>query len=206
MARYFHVHPENPQPRAVAQVADILRDGGVIAYPTDSGFALGCRMGNREAVLRIRQIRGLDDKHDLTLVVGKFAQLGAWVVMNNSVFRAIKAVTPGPFTFVLRATREVPKAMVHPRKRTIGVRVPDHITALELLSALGEPIISTSLILPGETEPMTDGWAVKEELDAVIDGVLDSGDVVDRPTTVIDFTGDEPEVLRLGAGDPDRVL
>lgn len=206
MARYFHVHPENPQPRAVAQVADILRDGGVIAYPTDSGFALGCRMGNREAVLRIRQIRGLDDKHDLTLVVGKFAQLGAWVVMNNSVFRAIKAVTPGPFTFVLRATREVPKAMVHPRKRTIGVRVPDHITALELLSALGEPIISTSLILPGETEPMTDGWAVKEELDAVIDGVLDSGDAGDRPTTVIDFTGDEPEVLRLGAGDPDRVL
>lgn len=206
MARYFHVHPENPQPRAVAQVADILRDGGVIAYPTDSGFALGCRMGNREAVLRIRQIRGLDDKHDLTLVVGKFAQLGAWVEMNNSVFRAIKAATPGPFTFVLRATREVPKAMVHPRKRTIGVRVPDHITALELLSALGEPIISTSLILPGETEPMTDGWAVKEELDAVIDGVLDSGDAGDRPTTVIDFTGDEPEVLRLGAGDPDRVL
>lgn len=202
MARYFDVNPDNPQPRALDQIVAILRAGGVIAYPTDSGFALGSLVGNRSGADRIRAIRDLDERHHMTVVVSEFGQLGRYVQMDNRVFRAIKAATPGPYTFILEATREVPRVMQHPRKRTIGVRVPDHVTTLALLDRLGEPLISSTLIAPGETEPMNDGWQINEELGHLLDGVLDSGDVPRDPTTVIDLTGDEPVIVRRGGGNP----
>ncbi|MEL4359365.1 MULTISPECIES: L-threonylcarbamoyladenylate synthase [unclassified Luteococcus] len=203
MARYLDVHPANPQPRALVQAAAVIRDGGLVAYPTDSGFALGCQMGNRDALERIRRLRKLDDKHHFTLVVSEFGQLGEWVEMDNWEFRAIKAATPGPYTFILRATRELPKAMLHPKKRTVGVRIPDHVTARALLAELGEPLTSSSLILPDTDEPLTDGWSIADELAHDVDLVLDSGDVGTGPTTVVDFTGDEVLVVREGAGDPE---
>ena len=202
MARYLDVHPANPQPRSLAQAAQVIRDGGLVAYPTDSGFALGCRMGDKDALERIRRLRRLDDHHHFTLVVSDFAQLGQWVEMDNWEFRAIKSATPGPYTFILKATRELPKAMLHPKKKTVGVRIPDHVTARALLAELGEPITSSSLILPDQTEPMVNGWTIADELGHEIDLVLDSGDVGVGPTTVVDFTGAEPEVVRVGSGDP----
>jgi len=203
VARYFDVHPDNPQPRALAQVAEVIRDGGLVAYPTDSGYALGCALGNRAGLERIRALRHLDHHHHFTLVVSDFAQLGQYVQMDNRVFRAVKAATPGPYTFILKATREAPKLMLHPKKRTVGVRVPEHVTALALLAELGAPLLSSSLILPGDDRPLTDGWTVKEELDHVVDAVLDSGDCGAGPTTVVDLTGEEPVIERLGAGDPE---
>ncbi len=200
MARYYPVHPVNPQPRSLDQVVTILRDGGLIAYPTDSGFALGTLFGNKEGIDRMRRIRALDDRHHLSVVVSEFAQLGRYVDMDNREFRAIKASTPGPFTFILRATREVPRGMQHPSKKTVGVRVPDHVTALALLEVLGEPIVSSTLILPGEKEPLNDGWQIKERLDNDLDAVLDSGDAGAEPTTVVDLTAEEPVVLRIGGG------
>jgi tRNA threonylcarbamoyl adenosine modification protein (Sua5/YciO/YrdC/YwlC family) len=202
MARYFDVHPDNPQPRALAQVADIVRGGGLVAYPTDSGYALGCRLGNREGLERIRALRHLSDKHHFTLVCSEFAQLGQYVQMDNDVFRAVKAATPGAYTFILTATREAPKVMLHPKKRTVGVRVPAHTTALALLNTLGEPLMSSTLILPGHEEPMTDGWTVNDELGAQLDAVLDSGDCGLEPTTIVDLSDDGVEILRHGAGDP----
>lgn len=202
MAQYYDVHPENPQPRSINQVARILTDGGLVAYPTDSGYALGCVLGNAEGIARIKKIRQLDDKHHFTLVVDEFAKLGAYVDMDNWVFRSIKSVTPGSYTFILPATKEVPKMMQHPKKRSVGVRIPKHRTVQALLEALGAPMLSSTLLLPGEVESPTDGWAIKEMLDNDVDAVLDSGDVGSDPTTVIDMTGAEPVVLRVGAGDP----
>lgn len=201
MARYLDVHPANPQPRALAQAVAVIRDGGLVAYPTDSGFALGCAMGNRDALDRIRRLRQLDDRHHFTLVVSDFAQLGQWVEMDNWQFRAIKAATPGPYTFILKATKELPKAMLHPKKKTVGVRIPDHVTARALLAELGEPLTSSSLILPGQDEPLTDGWTIADDLGHEVDLVLDSGDVGTGPTTVVDFTADDVVVVRHGAGD-----
>lgn len=202
MAKYFDVHPANPQQRALNQVRDILLDGGLIAYPTDSAFALGTTLGNRDGLERIKRLRQLDDHHHFTLVVDEFAHLGEYVQMDNWVFRAVKAATPGQYTFILPATKEIPRAMAHPRKRTVGVRIPDHVTARALLRTLGQPIVSSTLILPGEEEPMSDGWTIKDTLDNELDAVLDSGDAGIDPTTVVDLSGDEPEVLRVGAGDP----
>ncbi|HEU5475873.1 MAG TPA: L-threonylcarbamoyladenylate synthase [Actinophytocola sp.] len=204
MAMYLEVHPENPQPRAISQAAEIVRDGGVIAYPTDSCYALGCRLGNRAGLDRIRTIRALGADHHFTLVCDDFAQLGQLVYLNNTVFRAIKAATPGSYTFIVRATDEVPRRLQHPRKRTVGVRIPDHIVARALLAELGEPMVSSSLQLPGQTVPLTQGWEIKEQLDNVIDVVLDSGQGGTEPTTVIDFSRDQPEIVRKGAGDPSR--
>lgn len=203
MARYYDVHPENPQPRSLAQVADILRDGGLVVYPTDSSFALGCLLGNTKGIERIKAIRKLDDKHNFTLVVDEFAKLGQYVEMDNWIFRAVKAATPGPYTFILKATREVPKAMQHPKKRTVGVRIPSHTTALALLAELDEPLLSSTLILPDIDEQPTEGWEIKELLEHQVEAVLDSGDVGIAPTTVVDLTGEEPEIARLGAGDPE---
>lgn len=202
MAKYFDVHPDNPQPRSLAQVARILEDGGLVAYPTDSCYALGCLLGNADGLERIRRIRRLGDRHHFTLVVDQFAKLGPYVDMSNSSFRAIKAATPGPYTFILHATREVPKMMQHPKKRSVGVRIPAHRTTLALLDVLGAPLMSSTLLLPGHEQPPVDGWAVKELLEHEVDAVLDSGDCGTEPTTVVDFTGDGPEVLRRGAGDP----
>lgn len=202
MARYYDVHPDNPQPRTIAQVGQILRDGGLVAYPTDSAFALGAVLGNAEGIERIKRIRDLDDKHHFTLVVDEFAKLGQYVEMDNWIFRAVKAATPGPYTFILRATREVPKMMQHPKKRTVGVRIPDHTTTLALLGELDGPMLSSTLLLPGVDEPLVDGWEIKEQLDNQVDAVLDSGDAGTEPTTVVDLTGEGPRIARVGAGDP----
>ncbi len=201
MARYLDVHPVDPQPRSVAQTVEVLREGGLVAYPTDSGYALGAMMGNQGAKERIRDIRRLDDKHHYTLVCRDFAQLGQLVHVDNHVFRSVKAATPGPYTFILPATHEVPRRLLHAKKRTVGVRIPEHPVVRALLAELGEPLLSSTLILPGETDPMTDGWQVKEALDHVVDVVIDSGECGDEPTTVVDFTTDPAgEVARQGAG------
>lgn len=204
MAKYFDVHPDNPQPRTIGQVVDLIRGGGLIAYPTDSCFALGCQLGNKEGIDRIRDIRHLGSGHHFTLVCKDFAQLGQFVQINNALFRSIKASTPGSYTFILPATKEVPRRLLHPKKKTVGVRIPDHAVAQALLSELGEPLLSSTLLLPDETEPMTQGWEIKERLDHVVDAVIDSGECGTVPTTVIDFSQDEPEIVRVGAGDPSR--
>lgn len=202
MARYFDVHPANPQRRSLNQVADIVRGGGLIAYPTDSGFAFGCRMGNAEGLERIRQIRDLDRHHHFTLVCSSFHQLGQYVEMSNQTFRLVKAHIPGPYTFILKATRQAPKAMLHDKKRTVGVRIPDHVTADALLDILGEPLMSSTLMMPGHTDAATDGWTIAEEYAHQLDAVLDSGDVGLGPTTIVDLSADEVAILRVGAGDP----
>src|ERR1700751_3577840 len=171
MARYYDIHPANPQRRTIVQIADIVRAGGVIAYPTDSCYALGCQLGNRDGMARIRSIRGLDDRHHLTLVCQDFAQLGQFIHVANPVFRAIKAATPGSYTFILPATKEVPRILQHPRKKTVGVRIPDHVVVRALLAEWGEPLVSTTLLMPGREEPMTDGWEIAEQLEHAVDAV-----------------------------------
>ncbi|WP_029290352.1 L-threonylcarbamoyladenylate synthase [Cellulomonas sp. HZM] len=203
MARYLEVHPHDPQPRAIAQAVAILRDGGVIAYPTDSCYALGA-LADGAGAEKIRRIRHLDDTHHLTLVCADFAQLGHLVHLDNSAFRAIKAATPGPYTFILPATPEVPRRLAHPKKRSVGVRIPEHPVAHALVAALGEPLLSSTLLLPGSEWPMTEGWQIKEELDHQLDAVLDAGDCGTTPTTVVDWTSGAPEVVRVGSGDPSR--
>jgi tRNA threonylcarbamoyl adenosine modification protein (Sua5/YciO/YrdC/YwlC family) len=204
MAKYFDVHPTNPQARAIGQVIDIVRNDGLIAYPTDSCFALGAQLGNKDGIDRIKAIRHLDDRHHFTLVCKDFAQLGQLVLLNNAVFRAIKAATPGSYTFILRASNEVPRRLLHPKKRTVGVRIPDHAVTQALLAELGEPLLSSTLLLPDEEEPLTQGWEIKDRLDHVVDAVIDSGDCGVEPTTVVDFSSDEPVIVRRGAGDPSR--
>ena len=204
MARYFDVHPENPQPRSIGQVVELLRKDALIAYPTDSCYALGARIDNHAGVDRIRAIRHLDDRHHFTLVCSDFAQLGQLVHLDNSAFRAIKAATPGPYTFILLATPEVPKRLAHAKKRSVGVRIPNHPVAQAILRELGEPLLSSTLLMPGAEWPMVEGWQIKEELDLVLDAVVDAGDCGTEPTTVVDWTEGAPEVVRVGAGDPDR--
>jgi tRNA threonylcarbamoyl adenosine modification protein (Sua5/YciO/YrdC/YwlC family) len=204
VARFLDVHPDNPQPRLLGQIADALRDDQLIAYPTDSGYALGCQLGNRDGRDRILRIRGLDDRHHFTLMCKDFAQLGHFVQINNAAFRAIKAATPGPYTFILPATQEVPRRLLHPKKRTVGVRIPDHPFVLALLETLGEPLLTSTLILPGETEPRSLGWEIKEELDHQVDVVVEAGETLAEPTTVVDWSEGYPEVVRVGAGDPTR--
>ena len=204
MARYYDVHPVDPQPRAISQVVDLLRNDGLIAYPTDSCYALGIQLGNRDGLERIKRLRRLDDKHHFTLVCRDFAQLGQLVQLNNAAFRAVKSATPGPYTFILPATSEVPRRLMHPKKRTVGVRIPDHPVVRALLEELGEPLLSSTLLMPGSDEPMTDGWQIKDELDQWLDAVIDSGECGSEPTTVVDFSEGSPELRRLGAGDPAR--
>jgi tRNA threonylcarbamoyl adenosine modification protein (Sua5/YciO/YrdC/YwlC family) len=204
VARYVDVHPDNPQPRVIAQVAEAIREDALIAYPTDSGYALGCRLGSREGRDRILAIRELDDKHHLTMMCSDFSQLGQFVQISNNAFRAIRAATPGPYTFILPATTEVPRRLMHPKKRTVGVRIPDHAVCRALVDELGEPMQTSSLILPGETEPRALGWEIKEELDNAVDLIVESGEVLAQPTTVIDWSEGYPDVVRRGAGDPAR--
>ncbi|MEV6508706.1 L-threonylcarbamoyladenylate synthase [Streptomyces sp. NPDC051642] len=204
MAKYFDVHPDNPQPRTISQVADSVRSGALIAYPTDSCYALGCQLGNRDGMERIKTIRHLNDRHHFTLVCQNFAQLGQFVHIDNDVFRAIKASTPGSYTFILPATKEVPRQLLNTKKKTVGVRIPDHVVTQALLAELGEPLLSSTLLLPDEEEPMTQGWEIKDRLDHVVDAVVDSGDCGTEPTTVIDFSNGEAEIVRKGAGDVSR--
>ena len=200
MAQLFTIHPDNPQPRLIRQAAEIVRGGGVIVYPTDSCYALGCHIGDKAAMERIRAIRGVDEKHHLTLVCRDLAEIGQYAKVNNSQFRLLKAATPGSYTFILQATREVPKRLLHPSRRTIGLRVPDHNVAHALLAELNEPLLSSTLILPGDDTPLNDGKEIRERLGHAIDAVVDAGSCGIVPTTVIDLTGDVPVISRVGKG------
>ena len=190
-AKYLDIHPENPQPRLVAQAVAALEEGGLIAYPTDSCYALGCRLGDADGLERIRRIRQVGKDHHFTLVCADFAQLGQYVLVSNPTFRLVKSATPGPYTFILPATREVPRKMAHPKKHTVGVRIPDHRVAHALVEALGEPILSSTLLLPGQEDPPSEGWVVQDLLGEQLDVIIDSGEVGIEPTTVVDLTGSE---------------
>lgn len=201
MATFLDIHAVDPQPRLVNRVVETLRDGGLVAYPTDACYALGAQLGNQGARDRIINIRRLDDRHHFTLVCANFAQLGQFVQLDNAVFRAVKAATPGPFTFILPATPEVPKRLLHPKKRTVGVRIPEHRITQAILAELGEPMLSSTLLLPGEDEPLAMGWEIKERLDDLVEIVIDGDETGNEPTTVIDFSDGYPQVIREGAGD-----
>lgn len=202
MAQYFVIHPENPQARLISQAVAILRDGGVIAYPTDSSYALGCLIGNKDAQDRIRAIRQVDDGHHFTLVCRNLAELATYAQVDNSQFRLLKANTPGQYTFILKATREVPRRLQHPKRSTIGLRVPERIVTQALLEALDEPMLSMTLQLPGDEMPLNEGWEIRDQLEHQLELVIDAGACVLEPTTVIDLTGETPSLVRLGAGDP----
>jgi tRNA threonylcarbamoyl adenosine modification protein (Sua5/YciO/YrdC/YwlC family) len=201
MSQFFTIHPINPQPRLIKQAADLVRNGAVIVYPTDSCYALGCHLGDKEAVARIRQIRGVDDKHHMTMVCRDLSELARYARVDNVQFRLLKNNTPGSYTFILEATKEVPKRLQHPKRSTIGVRIPDHPVALALLEELGEPLISSTLILPNEEFAMNDAEQIRDLLQHQIDLVVDGGAVGLNPTTVIDLTTDTPVVVRFGKGD-----
>lgn len=201
MARFITIHPETPQQRLVDQVVQRLRNGELIAYPTDSGYAIGCSLDAHDALEQIRTIRHVGKDHHFTVVCSEFAQLGQYVRLSNANFRALKAHTPGPYTFILPATKELPRRMLHPKKQTIGVRIPHHTVALALIDALGEPLVSSSLILPGETDPLTEGWVVDERIGHLIPAIVDADVTGTQPTSVIDLTDDVPSVARVGAGD-----
>ena len=202
MSQYFSIHPDNPQQRLIAQAAEIIRDGGVIAYPTDSSYALGCHLGDKTAQERIRAIRGVDDSHHFTLVCRNLAEIATYAKVDNSQFRLLKANTPGSYTFILQASREVPRRLQHPKRSTIGLRVPDHAVTLALLEELNEPLLSMTLSLPGEDEPMNQAWEIRERLEHQVDLVIDAGACDILPTTVIDLTGETPVLTRRGKGDP----
>ena len=200
MAQLFHVHPADPQPRLIRQAAAILRDGGVIAYPTDSSYALGCHIGDAVAARRIRQIRGIGDSHLLTLVLRDLSEISHFARLDNWQFRIVRQGTPGPYTFVLPATREVPRRLQHPKRRTIGVRVPDHAVVRALLAELGEPILSSTLILPDATEPLNDAESIRAAVGPSVDLIIDAGACAAALTTVVDLAADPPVTLRQGAG------
>jgi tRNA threonylcarbamoyl adenosine modification protein (Sua5/YciO/YrdC/YwlC family) len=204
VARFFDVHPVDPQPRLIAQIVELIRGGGLVAYPTDSCYAFGCQVGNREALDRIRQIRRLDDRHHFTLMCHDFAQLGSLAQVSNPVFRLVKASTPGSYTFILPASREVPRRLLHPKKKTVGVRIPRHAVTQALLAEHGEPLVSSTLLLPDQQEPITQGWQIRQRLGHLLEAVVDSGDCGTEPTTVIDLSQPEPQILRRGAGDTSR--
>lgn len=202
MSQYFRIHPDNPQLRLVRQAVAIVRRGGVLAYPTDSAYALGCQLGDRSAMGRICQIRDLDAKHNFTLICRDLSEVGKYAYFDTPVFRLLRANTPGAYTFILRATKEVPRRLMHPRRKTIGVRVPDHRILQALLSELDEPMLTTTLILPGEDLPMSDPVEIRERLEREIDLVIDGGVGGAEPTTVVDMLEDVPQVVREGKGDP----
>lgn len=201
MAQFFTVHPANPQLRLIRQAADMLRAGAVIAYPTDSCYALGCHLGDKDAVTRIRSIRGVSDDHYMTLMCRDLSELAHYARVDNVQFRLLKNNTPGGYTFILDATREVPRRLQHPRRNTIGIRIPDHPVALALLETLGEPLLSSTLILPGQGQALNDAEEIRARLDAQLDLILDGGAVLLTPTTVIDLTGAAPVLIREGRGD-----
>ena len=205
MSQLFTVHPLDPQPRLIRQAAAILREGGVLAYPTDSSYALGCRLGDLDAARRIRAIRGVGDEHHLTLVLRDLSELGHFARLDNWQFRLVKQGVPGPYTFVLPATREVPRRLQHPKRSTVGVRVPEHRVVRALLEELGEPILSSTLLLPGDLLPLNDADAIRERLGREVDAVLDAGPCPAEPTTVVDLAVDPPVVTRSGRGDPARL-
>jgi tRNA threonylcarbamoyl adenosine modification protein (Sua5/YciO/YrdC/YwlC family) len=203
MAQYFQVHPTHPQPRLIRGACEIVRDGGVIAYPTDSSYALGCAIGNKEAMDRIRRIRDLDDSHNFTLVCRDLSDISHYARFDNTIFRLIKACTPGRYTFILEATREVPRRLQNPKRRTIGIRIPDFPFVAALVEELGEPLMSSTLILPGEQLPENDPETIRQRLEHEVELVIDAGPVDNQPTTVVDMSTGAPVVLREGGGQTD---
>ena len=202
MSQFFQIHNENPQARLIKQAVDIIKSGGVVVYPTDSSYALGCLVGDKGAVERIRRLRQLDDKHNFTLVCRDLSQLGLFAKVDTIAFRLLRQHTPGPYTFILPATREVPRMLLHPKRRTIGLRVPAHPIALALTEALGEPLMSVSLILPGESEAMADPYEIRDRLEKHVDLIIDGGYGTLAASTVVSLVDDQIEILRVGCGDP----
>ncbi|KAK46324.1 L-threonylcarbamoyladenylate synthase [Caballeronia sp. LZ029] len=200
MSQFFRIHPDNPQPRLINQAVQIIRDGGVVALPTDSSYALGCHLDDKDAVERLRRIRGIDDKQLLSLLVRDLSELSNFAMVDNQQYRLIKSVTPGPYVFVLQATKEVPRRLSHPSRKTIGLRVPDHAITLALLEALGEPLLASTLILPPDTEPLNDPEEIRERLEKQVELVIDSGACPAEPSTVIDLSSGEPVLVRAGRG------
>ena len=198
MAQYFEIHPTHPQARLVRRAAQIVRRGGLIAYPTDSCYALGCHLGDGEALGRLRRVRGVDDKHHLTLMCRDLSEIAAYAVVDNVQYRILKAVMPGSFTFILRATREVPRRLMHPNRKTIGVRVPEHPVAHALLAELNAPMLSATLALPGDAQPLSDAGEIRARLEHVLELVIDAGSCGVEPSTVVDLTTDQPLILRRG--------
>ncbi|WP_263771887.1 L-threonylcarbamoyladenylate synthase [Propionivibrio soli] len=201
MARYVSIHPQDPQPRVLSQVTEVLRESGVVAIPTDSCYALGCCLGDKGAVERIRRIRGVDDRHHLTLMCRDLSQIAQFARVDNAQYRLLKATTPGSYTFILEGTKELPRRVLHPKRKTIGLRVPASTVALALLEELGEPLLTSTLLLPGDENPLTEGWEIQDRLDDQIDLILDAGQCGTEPTTVIDLTHLPPELIRRGRGD-----
>ncbi|PCJ28494.1 MAG: threonylcarbamoyl-AMP synthase [SAR86 cluster bacterium] len=206
MSSFQQIHPVNPEERIIKQTVEVLLQGGVIVYPTDSTYALGCHIGDKSALDRIRRIRQLGDKHNFTLVCSDLSSLASYALVHNSAYRILKACTPGPYTFILKATPEVPRRLMHPKRKTIGLRVPDNKVAQAILSELGEPIMSTSLILPGEDEPLFDAYDMQEKVGKLVDLIVDGGVCGIEPTTMVDLVDGVPEVLRTGKGDPEPFL
>jgi tRNA threonylcarbamoyl adenosine modification protein (Sua5/YciO/YrdC/YwlC family) len=202
MSQFFTLHPTHPQPRLINQAVDIIQRGGLIAYPTDSSYAIGCHIGDKAAMERIRTLRRVDERHHFTLVCRDLSEIGQFAKVDNSQYRLLKAHTPGSYTFILRATRELPRRLAHPKRATIGVRVPEHPVAHALLVALKEPLLSSTLIEPGETVPMNDPELIRERFEHQLDLIIDAGPCGIEPTTVVDLSGDTPLVLRRGKGDP----
>lgn len=201
MSQYFYVHPENPQARLITQAVAIIRNGGVVVFPTDSGYALGCQLENKNALEKVCRIRKLDDKHNFTLLCRDLSELSLFARVDNSAFRLLKNNTPGPYTFIFKGTKEVPRRLMNAKRKTIGIRVPDNRIALDLLEALGEPMMSTSLILPGNEVAESDPEEIRDKLEHAVDLIINGGYLGEQPTTVIDFSDDDPVVLRQGAGD-----
>jgi len=202
MSQYFEVHPDNPQPRLLKQAAQILHDGGIAAIPTDSSYALVCHLDDKAAVENLRRVRGVDDKHLLTLLCRDLSELASYARVDNKQYRLLKLGTPGPFTFILEATKEVPRRVSHPSRRTIGLRVPDHRVTQALLSVFGQPLLATTLIAPGHTEPMNEPHEIRDHFQKLIQAVVDAGACPRQPTTVVDLTGETPVLVRRGRGDP----
>lgn len=202
MSQYFEVHPDNPQQRLLKQAVQILHGGGIAAIPTDSSYAFVCHLDDKAAAEHLRRIRGVDDKHHLTLLCRDLSELASYARVDNRQYRLLKLGTPGAFTFILEATKEVPRRVSHPSRRTIGLRVPEHRVTQELLSLLGQPLLATTLIAPGDSEPMNDPHEIRDRFQKALQAVVDAGACPMQPTTVIDLTGDEPVLVRLGRGDP----
>ena len=200
MARYLSIHPDDPQPRFLAQAAEVVRTGGIVALPTDSCYSLGCRLGDKEAVERIRHLRGLDDRHHLTLMCRDLSEIAQFARVDNAQYRLLKATTPGSYVFILEGTKELPRRVLHPKRKTIGLRIPDHRVALALLEELGEPLLTSTLQLPGDELPLTEGWEIQDRLDDLIELILDGGSCGTMPTTVIDLTSVPPTLVRAGRG------
>ena len=206
MAKLIEIHPDDPQPRRVASIVETIRGGGLIAYPTDSSYAFGCHIGDKRAMDRIRRIRRTDKNHNFTLVCSDLSEISTYARVDNWAYRMLKAMTPGPYTFILPATREVPKRLQHPKRRTIGLRVPDHSLVRAVLEALGEPIMSSTLLLPGDDLPLTDPYEIQERIGHEIDLIIVAGPTGIEPTSVIDLSQDTVEVMRVGRGDVSALL